>query len=160
VSYEIERKFAVSELPSDFNHGNPTELRQGYIAVTEDGTEVRVRAEDDRRFELTVKAGAGLTRVEETVALDAAAFARLWPLTQGRRIEKQRVRCPLGEHTLEVDFYRGALEGLRVAEIEFPSAASAEAFAKPTWLGRELTQDGRFRNRALAELTDLTELET
>ena len=51
---------------------------------------------------------------------------------------------------IELDVYTGALEGLRVAEVEFPDDAAADAFEPPAWFGREVTDDARYKNRALA----------
>ena len=39
---------------------------------------------------------------------------------------------------------------LLTAEIEFPDEAAARAFAAPEWLGRDVTDDARYANRALA----------
>ena len=48
---------------------------------------------------------------------------------------------------MEVDVYAGSLEGLVVAEVEFPSRDEAEAFVAPHWLGDELTGDSAGRRR-------------
>jgi CYTH domain-containing protein len=52
--------------------------------------------------------------------------------------------------TAEVDVYEGALAGLITAEVEFSSEEASSAFAPPGWLGREVTGDKRYANRALA----------
>jgi CYTH domain-containing protein len=111
---------------------------------------VRVRRIGDATV-LTVKRGTGRSRVEEEVAIDAAAFERLWPLTEGRRVEKVRHLVPAGDGlVLEVDVYEGALAGLVVAEVEFASEAAADAWAPPAWLGDEVTTDERYKNHRLA----------
>jgi CYTH domain-containing protein len=46
--------------------------------------------------------------------------------------------------------YSGALTGLMVAEVEFPSEEAARAFVPPAWFGREVTNDSRYKNRRLA----------
>jgi adenylate cyclase len=51
---------------------------------------------------------------------------------------------------VEVDVYAGDLDGLVSAEVEFASEEAAAAFAPPAWLGREVTGDPRYANRALA----------
>jgi CYTH domain-containing protein len=143
---EIERKYLPAELPSDLGPGTP--IRQGYLAV--DGpTEVRVRDLDGRCI-LTVKGGHGLERAEVELDLQREDFDALWPLTQGRQLEKVRHRVPLGAHTAEVDVYAGRLDGLVVAEVEFASVPEADAFLAPPWLGRDLTGDDGWSNAALA----------
>ena len=71
--------------------------------------------------------------------LDADEAEALWPHTAGRRLEKRRHRVPLGDVVAEVDVYGGALDGLLVVEVEFPSEAAAAAFVAPPWFGEEVT---------------------
>jgi adenylate cyclase len=118
--------------------------------VAGDGTEVRVRRRDANAW-LTVKSGGGRSRVEEEIPIDSDRFQRLWPLTEGRRIEKTRYEIPVGDGlTVELDVYAGDLEGLVTAEVEFASEDAAEAFAAPSWLGPDVTDDARYKNQRLA----------
>jgi adenylate cyclase len=147
---EIERKFLVPEPPSDLDRWPSTTIAQGYLAVADDGTEVRVRRRDDSAS-LTVKSGRGRVRVEEEMEIEADRFERLWPLTEGRRIEKTRYEIPAGDGlTIELDVYGGDLDGLVTAEVEFASEDAAEAFAAPDWLGPDVTDDLRYKNQRLA----------
>jgi CYTH domain-containing protein len=148
---EIERKFLI--------HGDPPlgeraadHIDQGYIAVDADGTEVRIRRRAGDRHTLTIKSGAeGTTRAEEELEIDAGRFERLWPLTDGRRVQKDRHLIELpDELTAELDIYTGDLRGLRVVEVEFPSEEDSARFEAPGWFGAEITDDGRYRNRRLA----------
>ena len=150
VGVEIERKFLVPEAPADLGRHPAGRLRQGYLAVEPGGAEVRIR-QDDATTVLTVKRGAGRSRVEEEVGIDAAAFDRLWPLTEGRRVEKVRHLVPAADGlVLEVDVYEGDLAGLVVAEVEFPDEAAAHAFTAPAWMGADVTGDKRYANQSLA----------
>ena len=147
---EIERKFVVAELPADLDRWPSSAIEQGYVAIADDGTEVRVRRRAGRAV-LTVKSGGGRTRVEEELEIEPERFERLWPLTEGRRIEKTRYEIDGGAGvTIELDVYAGALDGLVVAEVEFESEGAADAFEPPAWLGREVTDDPRYKNQRLA----------
>jgi adenylate cyclase len=148
---EIERKFLVDALPAGLDVHPSGVLEQGYLAIDPDGTEARIRRSKGESV-LTVKSGGKLVRVEEELPIDDAVFERLWPLTDGRRIEKVRHLIPSGTPGLviELDVYRGELAGLVVAEIEFESEADADAFAPPAWFGRDVTGDARFKNQRLA----------
>jgi adenylate cyclase len=148
AGHEIERKFLVSELPGDLGPGIP--IVQGYLPLTGEDTEVRVRRKGDDTV-LTVKRGHGLDRGEQEVAIGAEVFETLWPLTEGRRIEKTRYELAHGDLTIELDEFAGELEGLMVAEIEFDSKEASERFEGADWLGREVTADPAYANRALAE---------
>ena len=111
---------------------------------------MRVRRRADQAY-LTVKAGAGRVRVEEEIEIDGDRFDRLWPLTEGRRIEKTRYEIPAGDGlVIELDVYTGDLAGLVVAEVEFASEEAADGFAPPGWLGPDVTEDVRYKTQRLA----------
>jgi CYTH domain-containing protein len=100
---------------------------------------------------LTVKAGAGRVRVEEEIEIEPERFERLWPLTDGRRIEKTRYEIPAGDGlVIELDVYAGDLDGLVTAEVEFASEQAADAYVAPGWLGPDITEDVRYKNQRLA----------
>lgn len=145
---EIERKFLLDGLAPTMRFARREPIRQGYVALDGD-TEVRVRI-TPRAAVLTIKSGHGGTRVEEEVALDDRQGESLWQLTEGRRVQKSRRRVRSGDVEVEIDEYGGALDGLLVAEVEFPDAASCDAFEPPSWFGREVTDDRRYANRSLA----------
>ena len=147
---EVERKYRLSARPEGLDAHESNRLEQGYLALDPAGAEVRVRRKGAKHT-LTVKTGKGLARGEEEVALDAADFDRLWPLTEGRRVVKTRYLVPLHDGlTAEVDVYEGSLEGLLVAEVEFADEAAAHAFTAPEWMGTDVTGDSRYANQTLA----------
>jgi adenylate cyclase len=147
---EVERKYLLAARPDGLDGHESGRLEQGYLALDPAGAEVRVRRKGTKHT-LTVKTGAGLARGEEEVALDAADFDRLWPLTEGRRVVKTRYLIPLeGGLTAEVDVFEGALAGLLTAEVEFPDEAAAHAFTAPAWMGDDVTGDPRYANQSLA----------
>ena len=144
---EIERKFLLAALPERMDTG--TRIEQGYLALDPAGAEVRVRRKGSKTL-MTVKTGRGLVRGEEEFPIEGDLFARLWPMTEGRRVVKTRHLVPAGAFTAEVDVYEGELAGLLTAEVEFPDEAAARAFAPPGWLGSDVTGDPRYANQALA----------
>jgi CYTH domain-containing protein len=146
---EIERKFLLAGDPDDAAVVSRKAIKQGYIGVTPDESEVRIRAIDES-FRLTIKSGAGEVREEHEVEIGAALFEELWPLTEGRRVEKERLCIPYGGLTIELDVYGAALSGLRVAEVEFDSVEDARRFEPPSWFGTEVTGDPAYRNQSLA----------
>jgi CYTH domain-containing protein len=150
---EIERKFLIERAPEELSAYVRSEIDQGYLASDPaDSTEVRLRRKGDKYW-LTVKRGLGLKRLEREVALDEAQFETLWPLTEGARLQKTRYLIPSSDGTIELDVYRGSLDGLIVAEVEFASCAKADAYAPPAWFGRDVTDVAAYGNRALARLT-------
>jgi CYTH domain-containing protein len=146
---EIERKFLIPTKPDFLKDCPRKRIRQGYLAVGGNRTEVRVRQEG-KQYLLTLKSGKGQTRVEEELRIGRKRFDSLWPLTRGQRVRKVRYFASHHDRTIQVDVYRRKLKGLVVAEVEFPDTAQARAFEPPEWLGREVTDDERFRNQSLA----------
>jgi CYTH domain-containing protein len=77
-------------------------------------------------------------------------FARLWPLTEGRRIRKRRHHVKDGDLTWEIDEFRD--RNLVVAEVELPSPSTE--VTTPDWLRphivREVTDDPAYTNYRLA----------
>ena len=89
MNQEIERKFLVNKVPENLSQHPSTEIIQGYLAITEDGTEVRVRKKGNRYF-LTVKSGFGLQRQEVEIDISKDQSEKLWSMTEGKQIEKVR----------------------------------------------------------------------
>jgi adenylate cyclase len=147
---EIERKFRVLRRP-DLGGSEGEPIEQGYLALADDqgGAEVRLRRTPEHRY-LTVKAGRGRSRAEEEIELDPERFDRLWPLTEGRRLTKTRHRIAHGDRTIELDLYSGDLDGLAVAEVEFPDERTADEFEPPEWFGDEVTGERSHLNETLA----------
>jgi adenylate cyclase len=143
---ERERKYLVAGRPELATPG--ATLRQGYLAVGQPS--VRVREVDRREWILTIKAGSGPVRTEVELPLRQDEFDALWPLTEGRRIEKTRYRIPLGDRTAELDVFAGSLTGLELVEVEFDDDDQMAAFVAPAWFGTDVTDDQRFTNAALA----------
>ena len=144
---EIERKFLLRELPADYGLYEHEVIRQGYA---EDGLRFRQRGD---AFFRTRKVGTGMVLEEHESEITRAEFDAAWPSTEGRRLEKTRTEVPLGDGLVaEVDVFLGELAGLRYVEVEFDDEPAALAFDPPAWFGREVTNELRYRNSALARL--------
>ncbi len=147
---EIERKFLLARMP-DIPLASATCIRQGYISVSDDSVEVRLRQKGEACF-MTFKRGKGLVREEAEIRIDEKDFEALWPLTTGRQVEKTRSTAALdGGLTVEIDQFSGALDGLLLCEVEFSDETAARQFAPPPWFGSDVTEDGRYKNKSLAE---------
>ncbi len=146
MGVEIERKFLVAG-DAWREMGTPVLLRQGYLSLDPDRT-VRVRIENDGGT-LTIKGrSVGATRAEWEYAIPLAdANALLDSLCQGPLIEKYRRRIEFDGNIWEVDEFLGANAGLVVAEIELTS--EEQTFARPDWIGDEVTHDRRYFNSSL-----------
>jgi predicted adenylyl cyclase CyaB len=146
---EIERKFLVASLPDNLEQYEHQEISQGYLIVNPDGSELRIRQKGEKYFQ-TIKQGRGKERDESEIEITKDKFDSLWSLTDGRRIEKTRYEIPAGEQVIELDIYRGHLEGLSIVEVEFTSLESSDKFRVPSWFGSEVTDDEEYKNKNLA----------
>ncbi len=148
MSEEIERKFLVTKTPVDLKSYKSQEIEQGYI-IAEEQLEIRVRRKGDKFFQ-TIKGSGDLKRSEIEIELSENQFNTLWPLTEGKRVEKRRYEIPYNNIIIEVDIYSGTLAGLIVAEVEFSSEEESKLFSPPNWFGKEITTDKRYKNKNLS----------
>ena len=160
MAQEIERVYLLTSLPELPPQAAAWRIEQGYLpdppAGSQPGTfyEGRLRRkvspEGKEAFVHTVKSGKGLVREETERDLEASEFAAQWPQTEGRRICKTRYKVAEGGLVWEIDAFDEL--PLVMAEVELESAD--QAVELPAWLAphvvRELTEDPRYRNFALA----------
>lgn len=148
---EIERKFLVSTLPN-LNNVVFKELKQAYLSFE---PEVRIRSLDNNLFYLAEKSTGDLSRSEIEPQIDIVSFQILTNLVQGRTITKTRYYVSLNNNiTAELDIYHGEFKGLITVETEFKSEMEANEFAVPSWYGKEITYDKRYKNKNLARCSD------
>jgi CYTH domain-containing protein len=155
---EIERKWRLRFIPGELN-GHSTLIEQGYILSGE--TELRLRREDTHRT-MTVKGDGDIERLEWGSIVPEWVFDSLWPqVTHSLRKLRMTVGYDNYKGLLEIDTYLDALDGLFILECEFPSLEEAEAFEPPQWISgaMEVTYDPRYKNKNLAQLKSLDELD-
>jgi CYTH domain-containing protein len=145
---EIEKKFLI--VNEDWRRlGTGEHFCQGYLSV-EKGRTVRVRTIDNRGF-LTIKGpNVGGTRLEFEYDIPVAeAREMLQQLCRKPLIEKTRHKIPFKGFVWEVDEFKGENAGLIFAEIELQY--EGQQFTKPAWIGKEVTDDGRYYNANLVD---------
>ena len=148
---ETERKFLVRDDRYKAQAVSSHHIRQGYIAH-DGGNTVRIRIRDDEGF-LTIKGKTtddGLSRPEWEMQIPLQDALELFKLCKSGRIEKFRHIVPAeGGLKWEVDEFLGENEGLVMAEIELPSPEAT--FARPSWLGTEVTGVSSYYNSYLSK---------
>ncbi|MFI4905263.1 MAG: CYTH domain-containing protein [Steroidobacterales bacterium] len=149
MGVEIERKFRLIDDSWRDRVCQKTLLRQGYIANTRRAS-VRVRLAGEAGW-LSVKAMTpGLSRAEYEAAIPAVeANEMLDRLCEGPLIEKWRHIVVYQGSEWEIDEFLGENAGLVIAELELESEDTV--FARPPWLGVEVTHDERYYNFRLSE---------
>lgn len=145
---EIERKFLLAnDRWRGEVHGSRV-MRQGYLGGTDGRASIRVRVQADVAH-LNVKAAViGAARAEYEYAIPMSdALEMLDRLCIGC-IDKTRHEVLRDGLTWEIDEFHGDNAGLVVAEVELEDAA--QIFARPDWLGREVTDEQRYYNHSLS----------
>jgi len=146
VGIEIERKFLVVDL-SVVDGIDGSALRQGYLSRTAQRT-VRVRRSGDQAWVTVKGVSRGATRAEWEWAIPVEDADGLLAICDGPVLEKTRYLVDHAGRTWEVDVFAGANAGLVMAEIELESEDADVRL--PPWIGREVTDDPRYYNSALA----------
>ena len=147
---EIERKFLVTSNAFKTEAFTQNRISQGYLSSAP-GRTVRVRIKGNKGF-LTIKGASnesGLSRFEWEKEIPVNEAAELLQLCEEGVIDKTRFEVKMGNHVFEIDEFYGENEGLIMAEIELNS--ETEAFEKPNWLGKEVTNDIRYYNSYLSK---------
>lgn len=150
MGVEIERKFLVRGEGWRAQVRSSSHIVQGYLA-REGAVSVRVRIYDGARARLTLKSGGpGSVRAEFEYEIPVVDAHELIGLAGPHVIRKRRHLVPGGTLIWEVDTFEGRHEGLVLAEIELRHPE--QDFARPDWLGKEVTDEERYYNSSLAGL--------
>ena len=158
MGIEIERKFLVLGQAWRVAAERVQPMVQGYLDGTaaaarthgpgQGKASVRVRIEGDRAFLNLKSRQPGHTRQEFEYPIPVDDAHQLLALSTGGLVEKNRHYIRHEGHLWEVDEFLGANAGLVVAELELDSAD--EPYARPDWLGAEVTELALYYNLALA----------
>lgn len=149
MAKEIERKFLVAGDAWREQSVAAQAMRQGYLASNPECS-IRVRVAGAEAWFNIKSATLGIERTEFEFPIPAREASEVLDrFCGGRCLDKVRYYCPHAGHTWEVDVFTGVNAGLVVAEIEL--AAVDEAFERPAWLGREVSDDPRYYNVCLID---------
>jgi CYTH domain-containing protein len=139
---ERERRFLLDRFPSA-DVVRIRHITDRYI----DGTRLRLREQTDDGgpaiFKLTQKVPGRLNGAKQalitSIHLTESEFCLLAQIP-GKMLSKVRYSVP----PFGIDVFEGSLQGLRLAEAEFNSAAEVDALTVPDFILHEVTDDERF----------------
>ena len=155
MGIEIERKFLLTSDDWSQHIEKSVRMAQGYLndmqalRTGSQNASVRVRIAGAQAFLNMKSRELGHTRQEFDYEIPLADAEDLLKLCVGGLIVKARHYLRHAGFLWEIDVFEGDNAGLIVAEIELPSADTL--FGKPDWAGREVTDQLRYYNLALAE---------
>lgn len=150
---EIERKYLIPFLPENIAQYPSKELVQAYLCRT---PVVRIRREGDD-YVLTYKGAGMMEREEYNLPLTKEGFDHMLPKADGIVISKTRYYIPFIcrhlDYTIELDVFHNELDGLLLAEVEFPNREQCESFLPPAWFGEEVTFSPQYHNSSLSGMS-------
>ena len=149
MALEVEHKFLLAN--DDWRNGidHSVHYKQGYLSSSPMSS-VRVRISDTHAW-LNIKSatiGTHRQEFEYEIPLNDANDI-LDELCHKPLVEKMRHFVHHAGHIWEIDEFMGDNAGLIVAEVELSQIG--ESFAKPDWIGAEVTNDLRYYNNNLTK---------
>ncbi len=148
MALEIEHKFLLKNQTWRQSVEKTVDFKQGYL-VSDQTRSVRIRVSDHLAWLNIKSATIGNHRHEYEYPIPLEdGLEILQNLCGATVIEKKRHYVTFESHVWEIDEFLGANAGLIVAEIELK--ALDETFARPDWLGEEVTDDIKYYNNQLA----------
>lgn len=143
---EIEKKYLIELSSKEISKYPHINIEQGYISTK---PVIRIRKKDDT-YILTYKSSGLMIREEIEEKISKEQYEHLKTKIDYNLITKKRYLIPLDNSlTVELDVFNGKLEGLIVAEVEFPTKDVADDFKPPSWFIQEVTYNPEFQNSNL-----------
>lgn len=147
MALEIERKFLVINDDYRLMASKSVNIKQGYLSTRKEST-VRIRVKNNRAY-ITIKGiNTGATRCEWEYSIPYDDAIEMMALSQGVVIDKIRYIVEYEGFIWEIDEFKGAHDGLVVAEIELKD--EKETFPIPPFIGEEVTGNVAYYNSTLA----------
>lgn len=147
MALEIERKFLVINDDYLLMASKSVNIKQGYLSTRKEST-VRIRVKNNQAY-ITIKGiNTGATRCEWEYSIPYDDAIEMMALSQGVVIDKIRYIVEYEGFIWEIDEFKGAHDGLVVAEIELKD--ENETFPIPPFIGEEVTGNVAYYNSTLA----------
>lgn len=158
---EIERKFLLKKVPKNLNHYPFHLIEQAYLCTN---PVIRIRKEDDLYY-MTIKGSGLMAHDEHNFSITQEAYEHLLKKADGNIISKKRYLIPLPaeeinssclsllagtELTIELDAFAPPFSPLLLAEIEFPTIESANAFKMLPWFSEDVTANSQYHNSTMS----------
>lgn len=154
MAIEIERKYLLKSDAWRAEATSQKRMAQAYLNDADallkgrEHCSVRIRIAGDSAH-LNIKSRElGPKRQEFEYAIPLSDAESLMTLATQGKVDKIRHYVPRDGVLWEIDEFLGENTGLVIAEIELTDVS--QDFVRPEWLGKEVTELGRYYNMALA----------
>jgi adenylate cyclase len=149
MDLELKRKFLVKALP-DLANIIPISYERFFLYKGEN-SEIRIQSKNNEySFERKTKID-NISHETKKIEITENEFLTLKMISNKSLI---RDSFDLGEG-ISIKIYHGKFEGLRRAEVEFPTKIEATTFKPFDWMGKEITNTKLGKDSELINLTDV-----
>jgi CYTH domain-containing protein len=148
---EIERKWLVNIFQAlDMIQGIvPLKITQGYLNTMEDEYLIRYRSVNNLAFMMELKSKGHLSRQELGYLITKEQFEEGMKLCKTKVSKKRYCLYLSNDKVAEVDLYNEW--DFITVEVEFDTEGEADFFDVPSWFGKEVTYDAKYKNINLAK---------
>lgn len=148
MAVEIERKFLLVDETWRWEVSRHRKMEQGYLGAPGGKASIRVRLQDKRALINIKSAVVGAVRSEYEYEIPIEEGRELFENLCIGRVEKTRHYIDRDGLTWEIDEFHGDNDGLVVAEVELANVQ--QEIIRPSWLGREVTEEPKYYNHNLS----------
>ena len=134
-----------------YNQMLSNENRTSYLTAGKGEVSLKkIETEQQETYVMTFKASNDLTQEKIEFEIDVETYEQLVSNVERKPLIKTRSAIHVDSFEFDYDVYQNnELLGLQTIEVEFPSEEDAHAFEQPTWFGKDVTGDKRYKNQNL-----------
>ena len=141
MSFEIERKWFLKELPEMCKTKEPLDIEQCYIASSP-CVRIRKSLSHKHQYVMTIKGSGTLKRVEIEHPIPEETYNSLRELLVNKNGIIQKKFWKFKIEGTELYYEISTVDGIwHYIEVEFKSEDEATKFKAPEWFGKEATYD-------------------
>ncbi len=147
MAKEIERKFLLTKgasIPIPAEHYK-LRIKQGYIHVEKD-KQVRIRVYKNKGV-ICLKYGKGKIRDEFEYEIPLKDAKEIYDKCKWR-LEKKRLSFNKDGENYDIDSFPN---GMVFVDVEFKSMKAMKKWKKPSWIGKEISNNPKYSNIRLAK---------
>jgi len=147
MAKEIEKKFLLADgasIPIPAKYAR-FKIKQAYL-LAEKGKQIRIRLTKDKAV-ITIKYTGNIVRDEYEYGIPMKDGKEIYKKCE-LKLEKDRLTFSRDNVHYDVDTF---INGIVFVEVEFKSLRDMKKWVKPSWLGKEITNDKKYSNIVLAK---------
>jgi CYTH domain-containing protein len=142
--HELERAYLINKIPNNLEKCRKLYIKSVWLSQGKEALRIQMKKLGKKTdYNITkkyYKPSNSYDRKEVTIKLTKGEFIKLDKIGE-TSVEQIRYFYPLGKYMLEIDIYKGKLDGYSRIEVEFNSYSEYKRFSPPSWFGKEIKSD-------------------